>query len=94
MLADTEDIGIYLAPCDDEKLRVMQIPYNELTTETLRAIIEDFVSREGTDYGHEDISFETKVSQVMKSLEVGEAIVTFDAESETCSISRKEEGGF
>ena len=72
----------------------MQIPYKELTAETLRAVIEDFVSREGTDYGHEDFSFETKISQVMKSLEVGEAIVTFDSESETCSISRKDEGGF
>jgi uncharacterized protein YheU (UPF0270 family) len=72
----------------------MEIPYKELATETLRAIIEDFVSREGTDYGHEDFSFETKISQVMKSLEVGEATVTFDVESETCSISRKDAEGF
>ncbi|HAG71875.1 MAG TPA: cytoplasmic protein [Gammaproteobacteria bacterium] len=75
-------------------IQVMEIPYKELATETLRAIIEDFVSREGTDYGHEDFSFETKISQVMKSLEVGKAIVTFDAESETCSISTKDDGGF
>ena len=72
----------------------MEIPYKELATETLRAIIEDFVSKEGTDYGHEDFSFETKISQVMKSLEVGKAIVTFDAESETCSIATKDDGGF
>jgi uncharacterized protein YheU (UPF0270 family) len=72
----------------------MEIPYRQLGTQTLRAIIEDFVSREGTDYGHEDFSFETKISQVMKSLEIGEAIVTFDVESETCSISRKDVGRF
>ncbi|MFT6092584.1 MAG: hypothetical protein ACJA2Q_000473 [Pseudohongiellaceae bacterium] len=72
----------------------MEIPYKQLGTQTLRAIIEDFVSREGTDYGHEDFSFETKISQVMKSLEIGEAIVTFDVESETCSISRKDVGRF
>ena len=29
----------------------MIIPYKELGAETLTAIIEDFVSREGTDYG-------------------------------------------
>ncbi|MFT6294142.1 MAG: hypothetical protein ACJATW_000411 [Glaciecola sp.] len=72
----------------------MEIPYKELSTETLTAIIEDFVSREGTDYGHEEFSLETKISQVMKSLKIGEAIVTFDAESETCSIARKDVGGF
>lgn len=72
----------------------MEIPFKELTAETLRAIIEDFVSREGTDYGHENYSFETKISQVMKSLELGEALVTFDAETETCSISRKDAAGF
>lgn len=72
----------------------MKIPYKELTADTLRAIIEDFVSREGTDYGHESYTLETKISQVMKSLELGEAYVTFDAESETCSISLKDAVGF
>lgn len=70
----------------------MEIPFKELGKDTLRAIIEDFVSREGTDYGHEDYSFETKISQVMNSLEKGEAFVTFDADSETCSIATRDAG--
>ncbi len=64
----------------------MIIPYKELGAETLTAIIEDFVSREGTDYGAVESTFATKIAQVMRQLENGEATITFDAESETCSI--------
>jgi uncharacterized protein YheU (UPF0270 family) len=64
----------------------MIIPYKELSSDILTAVIEDFVSREGTDYGEQESSFTTKVAQVMKQLEAGDAVVTFDAESETCSI--------
>ncbi len=34
--------------------------------------------REGTDYGDREISLETKVAQVMRQLERGEARVVFD----------------
>lgn len=64
----------------------MEIPYDQLPKDTLRAIIEDYVTREGTDYGHEDYSLENKIDQVMTSLKDGKAAVTFDADSETCSI--------
>ena len=64
----------------------MIIPYKELGEETLTAIIEDFVSREGTDYGAVESTFASNIAEVMSQLEKGEAVITFDAESETCSI--------
>jgi uncharacterized protein YheU (UPF0270 family) len=64
----------------------MIIPYQELSADVLNAIIEDFVSREGTDYGTVESSFSSKVSQVMAQLHSGEATITFDVETESCSI--------
>lgn len=64
----------------------MEIPYQQLPADVLRAVIEDFVTREGTDYGHEDYSLENKIEQVMASLKNKKAIVTFDTDSETCTI--------
>ncbi len=64
----------------------MIIPYQELSPDVLTAIIEDFVSREGTDYGAVESSFSSKVSQVMAQLRSGEAAITFDGETESCSI--------
>ncbi|MFT7471597.1 MAG: hypothetical protein ACI8XU_001493 [Kiritimatiellia bacterium] len=64
----------------------MNIPFQELTTETLTAIIEEFISREGTDYGVHETSLEKKVLQVMNQLERGEIVVTFDPESQSCDL--------
>ncbi|MFK7862924.1 MAG: YheU family protein [Pseudohongiellaceae bacterium] len=68
----------------------MEIPFNQLPSDTLKAIIEDYVTREGTDYGHQDYSLENKIEQVLASLKNGKAIITFDEDSETCSIVAKD----
>ena len=64
----------------------MNIPFEELAVETLTAIIEEFISREGTDYGVHEISLEKKVQQVMNQLQRGEIVVTFDQESQSCDL--------
>lgn len=62
------------------------IPYRELEETTLRAVIESFVLREGTDYGHRETSLDAKVAQVLAQLQSGEARIVFDRQSETVSI--------
>ena len=64
----------------------MNIPFQELAVETLTAIIEEFISREGTDYGVHETSLEKKVQQVMNQLQLGEIVVTFDQESQSCDL--------
>lgn len=64
----------------------MNIPFQELETETLNAIIEEFISREGTDYGFHETSLEQKVQQVKSQLQRGEIVVTFDPESQSCDL--------
>mgnify|MGYP003593948172 CR=1 FL=1 len=66
----------------------MQIPYEALSAEVLKAIIEEFVLREGTEYGHREYSLEAKVAQVKAQLESGEAQIDFDPELETINVVR------
>lgn len=66
----------------------MRIPWQELSKEALRGVIEDYVSREGTDYGDREYSLADKRQQVLRQLERGEVVISFDAESETCSLMR------
>lgn len=66
----------------------MRIPYTALSSSALRGIIEDYVLREGTEYGHEDTSLDKKIEQVLKQLEDGRAVITYDEKSDTCSIVR------
>jgi uncharacterized protein YheU (UPF0270 family) len=65
----------------------------ELSPEALRGLLEEFVSREGTDYGHADRSLESKVADVRRQLETGEARIVFDLESESASIVSARELG-
>ncbi len=62
------------------------IPINRLSTEALRGVIEEFISREGTDYGEKEVSPETSFRQVKSRLEKGSAVLVFDDEAETTNI--------
>ena len=64
----------------------MEIPYQKLPPETLNAVIEEFVTREGTDYGDRVFSLEEKISEVRLQLKQGSVKVVFDPDSETCNI--------
>ena len=64
----------------------MEIPHRQLSEAALRGVIESFVLREGTDYGHRDYSLEEKIAAVMRQLDRGEAAIVFDAETGTVSI--------
>jgi uncharacterized protein len=62
------------------------VPHAELSSDALRGVIESFVLREGTDYGERDVSFESKVAQVRRQLDTGEARILFDPDSESIDI--------
>lgn len=64
----------------------MLIPYQRLSSDALRGVIEDYVLREGTDYGEGEYSLDQKVEMVHEQLRKGTASVSYDEESETCSI--------
>ena len=48
----------------------------------LRAVVEEFVTRDGTDH----TSVETRIALVMRQLDAGTAELHFDDESKTCQI--------
>jgi uncharacterized protein len=67
----------------------MIIPADKLSHEALQGIIDEFVTREGTDYGHAEQNLEAKCSQVRRQLECGDVVIVFDAEEETCNLVRR-----
>jgi uncharacterized protein YheU (UPF0270 family) len=71
---------------EEEDSKPIDIPHTELAPETLRAVVESFVLREGTDYGAQDVPFDRKVADVMRQLERREAVIVFDPETETIGI--------
>lgn len=66
----------------------MLIPYDQLHADTLTGLIEDFVTREGTDNGDET-PLETRVLRVRTALTKGQAVIVFDPDSEQCQLMLK-----
>ena len=67
-------------------MSIHKIPVDRLSPEALQGVIEEFISREGTDYGEREVSRETKFRQVKSRLEKGSAVLIFDDEAETTNI--------
>jgi uncharacterized protein len=63
------------------------VPHRELAADLLRAVIESFVLREGTDYGEREYSLDEKVARVIRQLERGEAQIVFDPDTESVDIA-------
>ena len=62
------------------------IPVNQLSAKALQGVIEEFISRSGTDYGAIEASLETSIRQVKAKLNNGSAVLVFDDETETTNI--------
>lgn len=71
----------------------MIISHTDIAPDTLYALIEEFVTRDGTDYGDIETSTATKVQQVMNQLERKEVFITYSEEYETCTIKTKDTFG-
>ncbi len=67
-------------------MNAVKIPHTQLTHEALHGLIEEFVTRDGTDYGEVEISQKTKIAQVLAQLDSGKAVIVFDQESQTPTI--------
>jgi len=64
----------------------MIIPYEQLSEDALLGLIEEFITREGTDYGIEEVSLGVKVEQVRQQLKRREVVIAFDPATESVTL--------
>ena len=68
----------------------MLIPYHLLEADTLTGLIEDFVTRDGTDNGDET-PLQTRIARVRKALQKKQAVIIFDPESQQCQLALRDQ---
>lgn len=64
----------------------LPVPYEELSAEALRGVVEAFILREGTDYGMREFTLDEKVAHVMAQLQRREAVILFDPQTQSIDI--------
>lgn len=64
----------------------IEISPSDLSEGALNGIIENFVLREGTDYGAVEVAYETKLIQIRRQIEKGLIKIVFDQNAKTVSL--------
>ena len=68
----------------------VEVPFEQLNSETLRNMIQEFVSRDGADWGDSGCTLDDKYEQVLKQLRNKKVKVVFDLKSQTVNIVANE----
>lgn len=66
----------------------MLIPHTLLDPDTLQRLLEDFVTRDGTDNGY-DASLEKRVERLRRQLESGDVLIVFHPETGDSSLAHR-----
>jgi len=69
----------------------MVIPPQSLSPEALLAVLEEFISRDGTDYGDRELTLAEKVQQLKPQVLRGHVLIVFDPIAEQVTLVPKDE---
>ncbi|MDN3640169.1 YheU family protein [Simiduia curdlanivorans] len=67
------------------------IPVDQLPADALQGLIEEFVTRDGTDYGQEEMNLAQKVSQVKSQLQRREVLIVYNLADEQANILTRQQ---
>jgi len=73
----------------DHQEEGVEVPHQDINPETLRNMIKEFVSRDGSDWGDAGGSMEDKIKQVLRQFEAGKIKVVYDLTSQSANIVSK-----
>ncbi len=69
----------------------MIIPWQQLESATLDALLESYVLREGTDYGEQELSLNDKLAQIKQQITNGTVLIVYSELHETVNLIAKEQ---
>ncbi len=69
----------------------MIIPWQDIAPDTLENVIREFILREGTDYGEQEISLKEKMDQILQLLKSEQAVIVYSELHETVDIKLKQD---
>ena len=70
----------------DSNENMIDVPYEQIDPQTLRRMIEEFITAEWSDFGAEHSELEGKIDQVLKQLKEKRAKVVFNLESKAANL--------
>jgi len=69
----------------------MKIPYQQLDQTTLNNLIEQYILREGTDYGEVEFSLQEKTEQIIQQIKSEDIYIMYSELNESVTLVSKQE---
>lgn len=60
----------------------IEVPPQRLQAEVLQALLEEYASRDGTDYGEQELSLAHKAGSLRRQIDQGELLILYEVEGE------------
>jgi uncharacterized protein len=67
------------------------VPPDALSPDALAGLVEEFITREGTDYGAREHSLDEKRAEIMRQLRRADIAILFDPDSESTTLITRDE---
>ncbi|SDK29948.1 YheU family protein [Microbulbifer yueqingensis] len=64
----------------------MIVPHQQLDPATLQNLLEEYATRDGTDYGEREVSLADKVASLRRQLQSGEVVIWFEPGDESINL--------
>lgn len=64
----------------------VEVPWQKLSPEALLGLIEEYITRDGTDYGARELSLEEKADEAMLRIKNNSILIVYDEASEACQL--------
>ncbi|WOJ94019.1 YheU family protein [Congregibacter variabilis] len=71
--------------------QLVRVPLERVPQEQLEALLEEYASRDGTDYGSEETSLSDRVTQLQSQLRSAKLQLLFDVDSQQWDIVSAED---
>ncbi len=69
----------------------IEVPAERLGAEVLQGLLEEFASRDGTDYGEREVTLSQKVGNLQGQLRRGDLLILYETESESWDLLPREQ---
>jgi len=71
---------------EDEHEEGVEVPYERINAETLKKMVQEFVSRDGADWGDAGCTLADKVDQVLEQLKSRKVRIVLDLRTQTANF--------
>lgn len=64
----------------------IEVPYQQISASALQGLLEEFITREGTNYGEVEVSIDEQLNRAMLRLKCKEIKIMFYPDTQHCQL--------